>query len=208
MGTLADLPGLRATSARASTRQDVRPCPRCGNPQIGDASALHKVLKPARVTSHDRRDDARIADDDDDRQRTYYDQAIAVDIDPAHIEAGSWRHAQGHLRRGLHQARDRPALQPRRGPRRPAGRRSTSPARRPGSARSAPACPAAAPPSTGRTTDNGQDPAGQLRIRLCAKPPPALVPAAPAPQASTLTSSSRTCSTPRRCASWCRSRPP
>ena len=73
--------------------QDVSPCPRCRNARIGDASALHKVLKPARVTSRDRRDDARIADDDDDRQRTYYDQAIAVDIHPDDIEAGSWRHA-------------------------------------------------------------------------------------------------------------------
>lgn len=71
---------------------DVRPCPRCGNPQIGDASALHKVLKPTRVTAHDRRDDARIADDDDDRLRTYYDQTIAVDIDSAQIAGGSWRH--------------------------------------------------------------------------------------------------------------------
>ena len=71
---------------------DTRPCPRCENARIGDASALHKVLKPARVTSHDRRDDARIADDDDDRQRTYYDQAIAVDIDPSDIAVGAWRH--------------------------------------------------------------------------------------------------------------------
>ena len=52
------------------------------------------------------------------------------------------------LRRGLHQARDRPALQPRRRPRGPPGERLTSPGRRPGSARSGPACPAAAPPSS------------------------------------------------------------
>jgi replicative superfamily II helicase len=74
--------------------QDTTSCPRCGNPRIGDASALHKVLRPIRVTSHDRRDDARIADDDDDRQRTYYEQAIAVDVHPADIEAGSWRHTK------------------------------------------------------------------------------------------------------------------
>jgi replicative superfamily II helicase len=78
----------------ANAVQDVTPCPRCKNPQLGDASALHNVLRPVRVTSHDRRDDARIADDDDDRQRTYYDQAIAVDIDPADIAPGSWRHAK------------------------------------------------------------------------------------------------------------------
>jgi replicative superfamily II helicase len=74
--------------------QDMRPCPRCRNARIGDASALHKVLRPVRVTSRDRRDDARIADDDDDRQRTYYDTAIAVDIHPEDIEAGSWRHSR------------------------------------------------------------------------------------------------------------------
>jgi replicative superfamily II helicase len=71
---------------------DTRPCPRCRNASIGDANALHKVLKPVRVSSYDRRDDARIADDDDDRQRTYYDMVIAVDIQPQDIAAGSWRH--------------------------------------------------------------------------------------------------------------------
>ena len=78
--------------------QNVTRCPRCENPRIGDASALHNVLKPTRVTSHDRRDDARIADDDDDRQRTYYDTAIAVDVDPSDITAGSWRHARATFR--------------------------------------------------------------------------------------------------------------
>ncbi|HEX3965986.1 MAG TPA: Zn-binding domain-containing protein, partial [Trebonia sp.] len=100
---------------------DVTPCPRCGNARIGDASALHKVLRPARVTSRDRRDDARIADDDDDRQRAYYDTAIAVDVRPGDIEPGSWRHAHAtfgvdytrhavvrHFNLGLARA-DRPA---------------------------------------------------------------------------------------------------
>ncbi len=73
--------------------QDTTVCPRCHNPQIGDASALHKVLRPVRVTSHDRRDDARIADDDDDRKRAYYERAVAVDIAPEDIADGSWRHA-------------------------------------------------------------------------------------------------------------------
>jgi replicative superfamily II helicase len=73
--------------------EDVTPCPRCGNTRIGDTEALHKVLKPARVTSRDRRDDARIADDDDDRQRSFYDTAIAVDVRPDDIEPGSWRHS-------------------------------------------------------------------------------------------------------------------
>ena len=73
--------------------QDTSPCPRCDNTQLGDASALHKVLRPSRVTSHDRRDDARISDDSDDRDRQFYERAFAVDVDPEHIEPGSWRHA-------------------------------------------------------------------------------------------------------------------
>jgi replicative superfamily II helicase len=100
---------------------DVTPCPRCGNARIGDASALHKVLKPTRVTSRDRRDDARIADDDDERQRAFYDTAIAVDVRPGDIEPGSWRHSSAtfgvdhtrhatvrHFNLGLARA-DRPA---------------------------------------------------------------------------------------------------
>ena len=102
---------------------DVSPCPRCGNARIGDASALHRVLKPTRVTSRDRRDDARIADDDDDRQRAYYDTAIAVDVRPDDIEPGSWRHSRAtfgvdysrhalvrHFNLGLARA-DRPATE-------------------------------------------------------------------------------------------------
>ncbi|HEY1914281.1 MAG TPA: DEAD/DEAH box helicase [Streptosporangiaceae bacterium] len=73
--------------------QDTSPCPRCHNTQLGDASALHKVLRPTRVTAHDRRDDARISDDSDDRDRQFYERVFAVDVDPEHIEPGSWRHA-------------------------------------------------------------------------------------------------------------------
>jgi ATP-dependent helicase YprA (DUF1998 family) len=73
--------------------QDTSPCPRCHSTQLGDASALHKVLRPSRVTSYDRRDDARISDDSDDRDRQFYERVFAVDVDPEHIEPGSWRHA-------------------------------------------------------------------------------------------------------------------
>jgi ATP-dependent helicase YprA (DUF1998 family) len=72
---------------------DTSPCPRCHNTQLGDASALHKVLRPSRVTAYDRRDDARISDDSDDRDRQFYERVFAVDVDPEHIEPGSWRHA-------------------------------------------------------------------------------------------------------------------
>jgi replicative superfamily II helicase len=74
--------------------QDTSPCSRCGSRRLSDESALHKVLRPARVTSSDRRDDARISDDSDDRERQYYERAFAVDVDPEYIEPGSWRHAE------------------------------------------------------------------------------------------------------------------
>ncbi|MGW6729942.1 DEAD/DEAH box helicase [Nocardia sp. NPDC055029] len=73
---------------------DTSPCPRCTTRNIGEVGALHKVLVPTRVTAHDRRDDARIRDDQDDRLRNYYETVTAVDIDPTDIEEGSWRHKE------------------------------------------------------------------------------------------------------------------
>src|SRR5690606_8894804 len=64
--------GYVRTTAAA---EDHSPCPRCGNERIGDSSGLHTVLIPTRVTAHDLRDDARIRDDHDDRQRRYYETA-------------------------------------------------------------------------------------------------------------------------------------
>ncbi|MFC4909884.1 DEAD/DEAH box helicase [Actinomadura gamaensis] len=78
---------VRATAAA----EDTSPCPRCRNAQIGDSSALHNVLMPVRVTAEDRRDDARIRDDHDDRQRRYYETAVAVDVPRDEIAPGSWR---------------------------------------------------------------------------------------------------------------------
>ncbi|MEO3782847.1 DEAD/DEAH box helicase [Actinocorallia sp. B10E7] len=72
---------------------DTSPCPRCSDRAIGGVQHLHQVLRPARVTSHDRRDDAKIRDDRDDRKRAYYEGAVAVDIDPADFAPGSWRHS-------------------------------------------------------------------------------------------------------------------
>lgn len=73
---------------------DTTPCPRCQARDIGEVSALRRVLRPTRVTAHDRRDDVRIRDDQDDRRRRYYETVTAVDIEPADIEPGSWRHAK------------------------------------------------------------------------------------------------------------------
>jgi len=72
--------------------EDVSPCGRCGSPAIADQSCLHKVLAPERVSARDRREDARVSDDSDDRDRRYYEVATAVDIDPVHLAPGAWRH--------------------------------------------------------------------------------------------------------------------
>ncbi|GAB2445551.1 DEAD/DEAH box helicase [Streptosporangium sandarakinum] len=72
--------------------KDTAPCPRCGGRDIGELDSLYGVLRPTRVTAHDRRDDAQIRDDHEDRQRRYYETAVAVDIAPEDIAPGSWRH--------------------------------------------------------------------------------------------------------------------
>ncbi|MFI7870560.1 MULTISPECIES: DEAD/DEAH box helicase [Streptomyces] len=71
--------------------QDTSPCPRCGGAGIGGRGALHRVVVPRKVTAHDKRDDARIVDDRDNRTRTTYTTVTAVDIDPADIKQ-TWRH--------------------------------------------------------------------------------------------------------------------
>ncbi|MER6062439.1 DEAD/DEAH box helicase [Streptomyces sp. NPDC001792] len=71
---------------------DTSACPRCAGPGIGGRAALHHVIVPHKVTSRDKRDDARIIDDHDSRNRRYYSTATAVDIDPAAIKE-SWRHS-------------------------------------------------------------------------------------------------------------------
>ncbi|MEU7746720.1 DEAD/DEAH box helicase [Nonomuraea sp. NPDC049158] len=72
--------------------EDTSLCPRCGSAALGEVESLYKVLRPTRVYAHDRRDDAQIGDDSDDRQQRYYERAVAVDIDAADIAPGSWRH--------------------------------------------------------------------------------------------------------------------
>ncbi|HEX5567729.1 MAG TPA: Zn-binding domain-containing protein, partial [Streptomyces sp.] len=70
---------------------DPSPCPRCASAAIGDVGCLHKVLMPHRVTSRDQRDDVRVRDDTDERERRHYTVVPAVDIAQEHIEQG-WRH--------------------------------------------------------------------------------------------------------------------
>jgi replicative superfamily II helicase len=72
--------------------EDSAACDRCGEAGIADSGQLYNVLMPTRVTSRDRRDDARIGDDDDDRESVPYTTATTVDMGSAAL-AGSWRHA-------------------------------------------------------------------------------------------------------------------
>ncbi|MFF3905396.1 DEAD/DEAH box helicase [Streptomyces sp. NPDC001848] len=60
--------------------QDPSACPRCASPAIGDVGCLHKVLVPHRVHARDQRDDARVRDDTDERERRHYTVVPAVDI--------------------------------------------------------------------------------------------------------------------------------
>ncbi|WP_444947427.1 DEAD/DEAH box helicase [Micromonospora ureilytica] len=73
-------------------KEDTSACPRCTDPGIADHGRLFQVLQPTRVLSRDKRDDARIRDDSDDRDRRFYATTIAVDVDPAKVDS-SWRHA-------------------------------------------------------------------------------------------------------------------
>ncbi|MEV6590494.1 DEAD/DEAH box helicase [Streptomyces acidicola] len=59
---------------------DPSACPRCTSVAIGDVGCLHKVLVPHRVLSRDQRDDARVRDDADERERRNYTVVPAVDI--------------------------------------------------------------------------------------------------------------------------------
>ncbi|MDH6227819.1 Zn-binding domain-containing protein [Streptomyces sp. MJP52] len=71
---------------------DTSPCPRCGSRSIADAGNVHRVMEPRRVLSRDKREDARVLDDRDERDRKHYAVLTTVDIDPAHLATGSWRH--------------------------------------------------------------------------------------------------------------------
>ncbi|MCG3038979.1 DEAD/DEAH box helicase [Streptomyces sp. S1A] len=75
--------------------EDRSPCPRCKTSHIADdGSCLFQIVEPATVTSRDKREDARIRDDKDDRDRRFYRVVDAVDIPLDDIEPGSWRHKE------------------------------------------------------------------------------------------------------------------
>ncbi|MGP3935329.1 DEAD/DEAH box helicase [Nonomuraea sp. KM88] len=59
-------------------------CPRCGDGGISDPAASGlKVLRPERTFARERREDARVTDERDERERQHYEEFTLVDIDPA-----------------------------------------------------------------------------------------------------------------------------
>ncbi|MFJ3627529.1 DEAD/DEAH box helicase [Streptomyces albidoflavus] len=75
-----------------NAQTDTSPCPRCRSREIADAGCVHHVLEPKRVIARDKRDDARVRDDRDERDRQRYSVLTTVDIDPDLVAQGSWRH--------------------------------------------------------------------------------------------------------------------
>lgn len=75
-----------------NAQTDTSSCPRCRSREIADAGCVHRVLEPKRVMARDKRDDARVRDDRDERDRQRYSILTTVDIDPAQMAKSSWRH--------------------------------------------------------------------------------------------------------------------
>ncbi|MEV7196850.1 DEAD/DEAH box helicase [Streptomyces sp. NPDC093510] len=67
--------------ATEETGLDLTACPRCTTPRIADPGALHQVLVPERVVARERREDARLTDERDERERRPFDTITLVDID-------------------------------------------------------------------------------------------------------------------------------
>jgi replicative superfamily II helicase len=74
---------------------DRSPCPRCHTTRIfDDGSCVFNVVEPTLVTSRDKREDARISDDADDRTPRFYETVTTVDMAAGDLVPGtSWRHA-------------------------------------------------------------------------------------------------------------------
>ncbi|MBZ6091922.1 DEAD/DEAH box helicase [Streptomyces olivaceus] len=78
-----------------NAEHDITPCPRCGEAGIADSGSLWQIVQPSVVTARDKREDARIGDESDDRDRRFYTVVDMVDIHPDHFAKGkSWRHTK------------------------------------------------------------------------------------------------------------------
>ncbi|WP_062465683.1 DEAD/DEAH box helicase [Demequina maris] len=64
-------------------------CPRCGDKEIADVNQRLEVLEFTRASAEVRRDEQRISDRRDERDRARFHVVTAPDIDPA-FERGSW----------------------------------------------------------------------------------------------------------------------
>ncbi|WP_062073659.1 DEAD/DEAH box helicase [Demequina sediminicola] len=73
----------------ATDGEAVTHCPRCGDTSIADVSQRVDSLEFTRASAEVRRDEHRISDRTDDRQRTRFSVLAAPDIDPGY-ESGSW----------------------------------------------------------------------------------------------------------------------
>ncbi|MGW1611692.1 DEAD/DEAH box helicase [Streptomyces sp. NPDC002285] len=78
-----------------NAENDITPCPRCGETGIADSGSLWQIVQPSVVTARDKREDARIGDESDDRDRRFYTVVDMVDIHSDHFAKGkSWRHTK------------------------------------------------------------------------------------------------------------------
>ncbi|MEY9937030.1 DEAD/DEAH box helicase [Streptacidiphilus sp. MAP5-3] len=76
-----------------NAQQDISACPRCGESGIADSGSLWQIVQPTTVTARAKREDARIGDESDDRDRRFYSVIDTVDIAPdAFVRGTSWRH--------------------------------------------------------------------------------------------------------------------
>ncbi|MEV5641266.1 DEAD/DEAH box helicase [Streptomyces flaveolus] len=92
--------------ATAESGPNLTACPRCRASQIGDPGALHTVLVPERVTARERREDARLTDERDERERRRFSDLTLVDIDPDQPQGlRAWKR-KGDLPFGVEFARE------------------------------------------------------------------------------------------------------
>ncbi|MFI2354546.1 DEAD/DEAH box helicase [Streptomyces anulatus] len=76
-------------------KHDITPCPRCGEAGIADSGSLWQIVQPSVVTARDKREDARIGDESDNRDSRFYTVVDMVDIAPEDFVPGkSWRHTK------------------------------------------------------------------------------------------------------------------
>ncbi len=67
-------------------------CPRCGAHGFADAQSRHTVLRLRAVSALESEEQARVGDEQDERERTPFTVVTAVDVDPEDVRPGmAWR---------------------------------------------------------------------------------------------------------------------